>query len=83
MVPRYSVGVFDDKSSLAVYINPLRLACPGMHSELISWSGSMTKSQFIFMSPQHNLVALQIHTSLSEDHEKGLSGHSVQELHSS
>jgi hypothetical protein len=29
MVPRYSVVVFDDKSSLAIYVNPLKLACPG------------------------------------------------------
>lgn len=47
------LSVFDDKSSLAIDINHLRLACPGIHSELISGSGSMTKSQSTFMLPQH------------------------------
>lgn len=80
--PRYTMGVFDGEGSLAIYINPLRLACPGMHSELISWTGSMRKSQSASLSPQRTWWPYKsIH--LPENHEKGLSGHSVQELHSS
>lgn len=51
-VPRYSMGVFDE-GSLAISINPLRLAFPGLHSEPVSWSGSTKKSQSAFISPQH------------------------------
>lgn len=53
-----------------------------MHSELISWSGSMTVSVYLYVTTTY-LVVLQNHASLPEDHEKGLSGHSVQGLHSS
>lgn len=35
-VPSYSMGVLDDEGSIAIYINPLRLAFLGMHSELVS-----------------------------------------------
>lgn len=51
-VPRYSMGVVDE-GSLAISINPLKLAFPGLHSEPANWSGSTKKSQSAFISPQH------------------------------
>lgn len=64
-VPRYSMGVVDE-GSLAISINPLRLAFPGLHSEPANWSGSTKKSQSAFISPQHTwggAAALHIHIS--------------------
>lgn len=80
-VPRYSVGVFDE-GSLAISINPLRLAFPGLPSEPVSWSGSSKVSVCLYLTTTY-LVASHIHLSLPEVHEKGFSGCSVQAGHSS